>query len=138
MQVWWNALRVEKPDEDPVARMTRLLEFADGKADRKKVDRIAELVNNLSPGAKDLGDGTSSTLMLEPLGVNDYGIAEAYRIAGAEAKAEEFYKKAIERKSVALRTEFLAPPREQTRIPRPRAHQATSRSGHRLPRPKDQ
>lgn len=95
VQVWWNALRVEKPDEDPVARMTRVLEFVDGKADRKKVDRLAELVDKLKPGPKDFVDGTSSTILFETAGVRDYAVAEAYRIAEVDAKAEEHFKKAI-------------------------------------------
>jgi tetratricopeptide (TPR) repeat protein len=102
VQVWWNALRVEKPDEDPVARMTRLLDFADGKADRKKVDRLAELVDKLKPGPKDIVDGTASTILFGPSGVNDYAVAEAYRLAGVDAKAEEYFKKAIDDKSVTL------------------------------------
>jgi tetratricopeptide (TPR) repeat protein len=95
VQVWWNALRVEKPDEEPVARMTRLLEFADGKADRKKVDRLAELIDKFKIGPKGIGDGTSSTILFEESGVNDYAVAEAYRIAGMDVKAEEYFKKSI-------------------------------------------
>src|SRR5262249_7463544 len=37
-QVWWYAFRKEKPSEEPAATMARILEFTDGKAERKKAD----------------------------------------------------------------------------------------------------
>ena len=42
--VWWAALRREAPDAEPGVTMARALEFADGKADRKKVDKLVESI----------------------------------------------------------------------------------------------
>jgi len=100
VKVWWQALRKDKPDEDPVATMNRVMEFVDGKADRKKIDRLVELVGKL-PGAPGIGvgDGTSNTLVVHDSRINDFAAAEAYRAARVNDKAEEFYKKAVGEKA---------------------------------------
>jgi tetratricopeptide (TPR) repeat protein len=94
VKVWWRALRKDKPDEDPVATMNRVKEFVDGKADRKKVDRLAELVEKNKGIAPGLTDGTSSRFLIAEPGINHFAVAEAYRAIAANDKAEEFFKKA--------------------------------------------
>jgi len=102
VKAWWRALRQDKPDEDPVATMNRVKEFVDGKADRKKVDRLAELAGKPMSGPPVVTDGASNTLMLQSeSGIGSFAVAEAYRAIGANDKAEEFYKKAIGFKSPA-------------------------------------
>jgi tetratricopeptide (TPR) repeat protein len=94
--IWWRAIRADKPDAEPTAKMARVMEFLDGKADRKKADRLAGLIEGLkntnlttppNPPANAVSLGLSA-------GHADYATAEAYRAVGAADKAEEFYKKA--------------------------------------------
>jgi tetratricopeptide (TPR) repeat protein len=107
-QVWWYALRKEKPNDEPAATMTRILEFADGKADRKKVDQLAELITKLQvptdePAPKD------PVGVIQPqfgTGASAFATAEAYRQIGAKEKAEEFYKKAAESKDESDNPQF--------------------------------
>lgn len=97
--VWWHAFRRDQPDAEPAAVMARVLEFADRKADRKKADKLAGLIETLrnakpeAPNPRQLAE-----LLASPGPLLDYAIAEAYRAAGADDKAEEFYKKAAEAK----------------------------------------
>jgi tetratricopeptide (TPR) repeat protein len=94
--IWWRAIYADKPDAEPTAKMARLLEFLDGKADRKKADRLAELIATLK-GPKGGPDKTGVDLTSRPglsPGHADFGTAEAYRAIGAFDKAEEFFKKA--------------------------------------------
>jgi len=96
VQVWWRAVRADKPDADPALSMVRVMEFADGKADRKKVDRLAELIleSRVAP-KEDGGKPRDDFLALFGQGaLADYAIAEAYWAIGAKDKAEEYYKKA--------------------------------------------
>jgi hypothetical protein len=99
-QVWWYALRKEKPGDEPAATMARILEFADGKADRKKADQLAELIAKLQVP-------TDEPAPKDPVGIaqpqfgaamSAFAAAEAYRLAGVKDKADEFYKKAVESK----------------------------------------
>lgn len=99
-QVWWYAFRKEKPEDAPAATMARILEFADGKADRKKADHLAELIVKLQvptdePAPKDpvgIAQPQFGTAM------SAFATAEAYRLAAVKDKADEFYKKATEAK----------------------------------------
>jgi tetratricopeptide (TPR) repeat protein len=97
VHVWWRAVRRDKPDADPAVSMTRVLELVDAKADRKKVDRIVELIQELRHAPKEDGGKPILPDVLTgyygPLG--DYAIAEAYRTVGVKDKAEEFFRKAI-------------------------------------------
>jgi tetratricopeptide (TPR) repeat protein len=98
--VWWRALRADKPDADPTATMARVREFVDGKADRTKADRLAELIaglneTKLQPGGRPIGN--SVVFGVSPAQA-DYATAEAYRSVRAADKAEEFYKKAANAK----------------------------------------
>jgi Tfp pilus assembly protein PilF len=100
-QVWWHAYRQEKPDAEPSATMARVLEIAEGKPDRKKVDHLAELVGQIKPPV-DPKEGLRDTIRLDPFlpkSLQDYAAAEAYRLGGVSDKAEEFYKKAAEAKA---------------------------------------
>ena len=102
--IWWRAVWADKPDAAPTAKMARVLEFVDGKADRKKADRLAELIAGLKvPKA---ADNTKPAMDLLVLGLSaahvDYATAEAYRAAGAMDKADEFYKKAANVKPADL------------------------------------
>jgi tetratricopeptide (TPR) repeat protein len=72
------------------------MEFLDGKADRKKADRLAGLIEGLTktnlttpPNAP-----ANSVILGLSAGQADYATAEAYRAVGAAEKAEEFFKKA--------------------------------------------
>jgi tetratricopeptide (TPR) repeat protein len=97
-QVWWWAVRADKPDADPAASMARVLEFADGKADRKKADRLAELILEFRHAPKEDGGRPPVNDLRVLFGqgaIADYAIAETYRAVGAKDKAEEFYKKAV-------------------------------------------
>jgi tetratricopeptide (TPR) repeat protein len=101
--IWWRAVFAEKPDADPTAKMARVLEFVDGKADRTKADRLAELIAGLKDpkvtGIKPPPDAIVRGLS----GMHaDYATAEAYRVVGAADKAEEFYKKAANVKPADL------------------------------------
>ena len=101
-QVWWYAYRRAKPDEDPTAVMTRIMAFADGKADRKKADELAGFIETSRKEPK-IDDGTRSTIVIGGLAtggaIADYAIAEAYRLTGIKDKAEEHYKKAVDHKA---------------------------------------
>jgi tetratricopeptide (TPR) repeat protein len=94
-QVWWAAFRREAPDAEAGVTMARVLEFADGKADRKKVDHLVEIAQKLLYRGRG-DDKLDDTIFQIPQGQIDYAIAEAYRIAGVKDKAEEFYKKAAD------------------------------------------
>jgi tetratricopeptide (TPR) repeat protein len=92
--IWWQAIRADKPDADPTATMARVLEFVNGKADRKKADRLAELIAGLKE-PKALGGKNSGSFVTELSPAHaDYATAEAFRSVGAADKAEEFYKRA--------------------------------------------
>ena len=93
--IWWLAVRSNDPKADPAVSMARVMEFVDGKADRKKVDRLAEWI--AKPRPKGVRDGTSSRKEFDTgdFGIQPFATAEAYRIVGAADKAEEFYKKAL-------------------------------------------
>ncbi|MBO0699665.1 MAG: hypothetical protein J2P46_14815 [Zavarzinella sp.] len=101
VQVWWRAVRADKPDADPSASMARVLEFADGRADRKKVDRLAELILEARTAPKEDATKPRDDLLafFGQGAMPEYAIAEAYRAAGAKDKAEEFYKKAVNSKA---------------------------------------
>jgi tetratricopeptide (TPR) repeat protein len=96
--VWWQALRADKPDADPTVTMARVMEFVNGKADRKKADRLAELIAAL----KDPKPLEGKSVRIHVLGLSaghaDYTTAEAYRAIGAADKADEFYKNAANSK----------------------------------------
>ena len=91
-QIWWHAFRRDKPEAEPTATMARVLEFADGKADRKKADQLAELIAKLSAEPK---KSVPTFDMVMPEHLPDFATAEAYRAVGAFDKAEEYYKKAV-------------------------------------------
>jgi len=98
-QVWWAALRREAPNAEPGVTMARALEFADGKADRKKVDKLVESIQKLhasfAAGDKNAIDGL---FLLVSQAQTDFAVAEAYRIAGVKDQAEAYYKKAADSK----------------------------------------
>lgn len=95
--IWWRAVSADQKDADPSTRMARVLEFVDGKADRKKADRLAELIRGAKNPKPDGGKPVPDTINLGiPAGHADYATAEAYRSVGAADKAEEFYKKAAD------------------------------------------
>jgi tetratricopeptide (TPR) repeat protein len=101
---WWQAVMTDDPKPDAIAAMRRVLEFVDGKVDRKKADRLAELIQKArAVKSTDLLDKKLplvtpiAALLSGPRG--DFAIAEAYQAAGAMDKAEEFYKKAAEGKA---------------------------------------
>jgi tetratricopeptide (TPR) repeat protein len=107
VQTWWQALRSERPDEEPAATMARVLALASGKAERKEVDRLATLLVSVKAAPR-VTDGTSNTLVLTFPADGNFAIAEAYRAAGVPDKAEEFYKKATaEKPKVPVRIEDL-------------------------------
>ena len=82
--------------------MTRIMAIADGKADRKKADELAGLIEKSRKEPK-IDDGTRSTIVIGGLAtggaIADYAIAEAYRLTGIKDKAEEHYKKAVDHKA---------------------------------------
>lgn len=96
--IWWRAVvSADQKDADPAARMARVLEFVDGKADRKKADRLAELIQKLRHPKPEKGTSTPNDPpgpAALPAAHADYATAEGYRAVGAADKAEEFYKKA--------------------------------------------
>lgn len=95
-QIWWSALRRETPGAEPGATMARVLEFSDGKADRKKVDKLVESVEKLRNSAKKEPRVEDSILLFHSGPQLDFAVAEAYRIAGEKDKAEEYFKKAAD------------------------------------------
>ncbi|HKB03882.1 MAG TPA: hypothetical protein VKD90_16790 [Gemmataceae bacterium] len=101
-QVWWRALRADKPDEDPPATMTRVRAFADGKADRKEVDRLAGLIQKAKPG-RAYGFGNRDSILITYPADAEFATAEAYRAAGVLEKAEEHYKKALTEKPLNVK-----------------------------------
>ena len=91
---WWLTVRIDKADADPVASLKRVMEIMEGKADRKQLDRLVDLLMK-ARALTAIQDGTRSTIFFRTPGIGDFAIAEAYRAAGVKDKAEAFYKKAV-------------------------------------------
>src|SRR6185295_16539910 len=70
--VWWHAFRRDKPDAEPAATMARVVEIADGKADRKAADNLAELIRKLSAEPQ---KAVPAFEMVMPAQLPDYAIA---------------------------------------------------------------
>jgi tetratricopeptide (TPR) repeat protein len=95
--VWWRAMRKADPKADAAVMMGKVMEFLDGKVERKKVDELAGQIEALKETAAGKPDGTQNTIDFQTIGagLRHFATAEAYRLAKVTDKAEEFYKKAL-------------------------------------------
>jgi tetratricopeptide (TPR) repeat protein len=95
--VWWSAVRKDDPKADPAVSIGKVMEFLDGKLDRKKADELARQIDSLKDEVPGKADGPQNIIDLLKIGagLRYFATAEAYRIAGVSDKAEEFFKKAL-------------------------------------------
>ncbi len=105
--LWWQAYRLDKPDEDAAKRLNRVLEFTDGKADKKKAEHLAGLIEKLREAFK-TGQELPPQLQIVITGPSlDFAIAQMYRAVGHNEKAEKFFKKIADAKAAENRLDDL-------------------------------
>jgi hypothetical protein len=93
-QAWWRLFRKEKPDEAPADAMKRIREIIAGKLDRKALDEWAGKMAKFAPDKVDLDRRGIPIEASRSFNRGFDAVAAAYRAAGEDTKAEEFYKKA--------------------------------------------
>lgn len=110
---WWLAYRLDKPDEEPTKTLSRVLDFANGKADKKQAEHLASLIEKLNLAIKDDKNQENPLFLATTGGTSlDFCIAHMYRAVGENEKAEAFFKKlvnasAAERALDLLREEYI-------------------------------